>query len=614
MPNNGGYMKRRLVKWIKLILLGLMFTVVNNKVVYAANTMPTEDNEIITLSEDVTLTDKFVVPEGKSLTIDLAGYTLTGPSDNYTIENNGSLLITSSKEGAQIISAATEASCVQNTGNLNIENVTIDSKNHNGIKNDETGILVVNNSQIYSYKKYAGYKIAAIRNWGDATINDSIIKATKNSIGVYASSGYQAGTNTDSKIVLNNCNIESDYYAIYSEREDSASTTTNVNINDGSIIGAKYKSLYKADEGVAMTVSGKVEAPINFFDYLIPGSTLVLNEAMKTGKSRIIPEGITLDTSKKAYSLGQNDKLVVLGTLIGDSTSLRVYSVNQKTYYYKLSKALPKLEWKDGEPETLIINQNNSEASAITIPAGKNIIIDLNGKKLSTSINNSVDSTLTFKDDSAEKSGTFRGNIVNPENGTIIIDEGIFDAAKTITNKGILLIKGGNFGVLPITEENGITILEGGTYTIENMNITEDSGINIPAEMQFVMKEDGVYSLEYKDGNYSNVIEAIKQAEALNKEDYKNFSAVENAINMVVYGKNMSEQAIIDGYAKAIIDAINALEKIKPEVAKPIVPIPTPIEETKTDVENPDTGDNIFTLITIAAISLFGLLITRKYT
>ncbi len=52
------------------------------------------------------------------------------------------------------------------------------------------------------------------------------------------------------------------------------------------------------------------------------------------------------------------------------------------------------------------------------------------------------------------------------------------------------------------------------------------------------------------------------------KDEYKDFSAVEAAVNAVVRDKNITEQTEVDAMAKAIEDAINALEK-KPAEIKP---------------------------------------------
>ena len=42
--------------------------------------------------------------------------------------------------------------------------------------------------------------------------------------------------------------------------------------------------------------------------------------------------------------------------------------------------------------------------------------------------------------------------------------------------------------------------------------------------------------------------------------DYKDFSAVENAVNAVARGKNITEQGEVDAMAKATEDAIAALQ------------------------------------------------------
>ena len=67
--------------------------------------------------------------------------------------------------------------------------------------------------------------------------------------------------------------------------------------------------------------------------------------------------------------------------------------------------------------------------------------------------------------------------------------------------------------------------------------------------------------------DYSQVNDAIAKATALNKDDYKDFTAVTAAIDAVARDKDYTEQANVDAMAKAIEDAIAALE-LKP-VDKP---------------------------------------------
>ena len=71
--------------------------------------------------------------------------------------------------------------------------------------------------------------------------------------------------------------------------------------------------------------------------------------------------------------------------------------------------------------------------------------------------------------------------------------------------------------------------------------------------------EDAIAALQYKDADYTKVDVAIAKANALNKNSYQDFSAVEKAIADVVRDKNITEQSEVDAMAKAIEDAIDRL-------------------------------------------------------
>ena len=72
---------------------------------------------------------------------------------------------------------------------------------------------------------------------------------------------------------------------------------------------------------------------------------------------------------------------------------------------------------------------------------------------------------------------------------------------------------------------------------------------------------DAIAALEYKDADYTETDKAIAKANALKPDDYKDFSAVEAAVNAVVRGKNITEQAEVDLMAENINNAVAALEK-----------------------------------------------------
>ena len=106
-------------------------------------------------------------------------------------------------------------------------------------------------------------------------------------------------------------------------------------------------------------------------------------------------------------------------------------------------------------------------------------------------------------------------------------------------------------------------------------NITEQSEVNAMAKAI----EDAIAALQYKDADYTKVDAALAKANALKKDDYKDFSAVENAVNAVARGKNITEQGEVDAMAKAIEDAIAALQykdadKTTPAPAATATPAP----------------------------------------
>ena len=100
---------------------------------------------------------------------------------------------------------------------------------------------------------------------------------------------------------------------------------------------------------------------------------------------------------------------------------------------------------------------------------------------------------------------------------------------------------------------------------VRDKNITEQSEVDAMAKAI----EDAIAALQYKGADYTKVDAAIAKANALNKNDYKDFSGVEAAVKAVVRGKNITEQSEVDKMAKDIEDAIAALEK-KPASTKAV--------------------------------------------
>ena len=80
---------------------------------------------------------------------------------------------------------------------------------------------------------------------------------------------------------------------------------------------------------------------------------------------------------------------------------------------------------------------------------------------------------------------------------------------------------------------------------------------------------DAVAALVYKSADYTELDKAEKAAKALNKDDYEDFSAVEKALAAIDRTKNITEQADVDAMAKAINDAVANLVKKTPASSQP---------------------------------------------
>ena len=148
--------------------------------------------------------------------------------------------------------------------------------------------------------------------------------------------------------------------------------------------------------------------------------------------------------------------------------------------------------------------------------------------------------------------------------------------------------------------------LDTGTYTVEvSADNCEVFNLNITITADTATHTQTI-AMTYLPADYTKVDGAIDKANALNKDNYKDFSAVEAAVKAVVRGKNIMEQSEVDKMAKAIEDAIAALEK-KPASTKP-----------GTSDKSPQTGDTsslalwIVLLFTSGGAAIATTVVSRK--
>ena len=114
--------------------------------------------------------------------------------------------------------------------------------------------------------------------------------------------------------------------------------------------------------------------------------------------------------------------------------------------------------------------------------------------------------------------------------------------------------------------------------------------------------EDAIAALQYKGADYTKVDAAIAKANALNKDNYKDFSAVEAAVKAVVRDKNITEQDEVDAMAQAIEKAINDLVRRSSGSSRPRYDVTTPSKpengSVTVDPERARSGSRVTVTVT----------------
>lgn len=181
-------------------------------------------------------------------------------------------------------------------------------------------------------------------------------------------------------------------------------------------------------------------------------------------------------------------------------------------------------------------------------------------------------------------------------NATSTNDMGIWARGSIAINGGEVYSKGGVYGedklaaigviyqkqaddtdpVSKITVNSNYAEINGGKVSVSDWDNKYISWTSFIAKDEDKLSQGRLNALneitiKIKSANYTVVDEAIATANALNKDNYKDFSAVTAAINAVVRDKDITEQETVNAMAKAIEDAIKGLElkPITPPVSKP---------------------------------------------
>ena len=472
-----------------------------------------------------------------SITLDNGGGIFAdGNSNNYNIIGDGKLSIAVKWDALYTLN-----------GNISISEgaeLDIKSAEGNGIMSYNKGNISINGAKVKSFAYYsaANAKELEVKNGSEVVLNSSED---------YFNAAYMGDGNGVGKIEIINSNVEATSYypALYTEGkltvnggEVKCTSTADAAIwTKGDILikgGAKVTTDGKYPMGGYCTFTVE-EAEVDAKNTNTNNIPAIFDECVP-----VIADGYQLTYAKAVDSEGTAIDLLSSGT--------QYFALYKNVHF--ITKAVYPVSF-DVTPDGLT-----------------NVLIKVNGQVVTNPVN-LVAGTYQIEI-TADNCKAYSGNITvtaDAATHTQTIAMTYLPADYTKVDKAI-----DKANELNKDNYKDISAVEAAVKAVvRDKNITEQTEVDAMAKAI----EDAITALQYKGADYTKVDEAIAKANTLKKDDYKDFSGVEAAVNAVVRGKNITEQSEVDKMAKAIEDAIAALEK-KPASTKP-----------GTSDKSPKTGD-----------------------
>ena len=438
----------------------------------------TLENGTYVMSEDTTATIK--VPNGKNATLDLNGKTLTNKTGEHTIivENGATLTIT----GNGIVDNVSHGKgAIVNSGEVTLNGGTFKrsaekgtySLNGNGGNSWYTianyGTMEINTG--VTVENAGGYS-SMIRNGGDVTADCNLtieggnfaggINTVKNdSFGVLTINGGNF-SNTAQYVIMNWNKAEITAGTFRTLDTASAVLFTSAYGGDANTIGKLSIS-----GGEFKHASDTQEMIVDHYDETNKGNAVVTGGKFDADISKYIPTDYVQSADGTVEKLGETNAVAKVGD----------------TYYKTLADAVAAA---DNNTVTLL----KDVTADITIPAGKTMTLDLNGKTL-TNVN---DHTILNN-----------GNLTITGTGKV---DNISHAKGALYNKGTVVVNGGTFDR---SKENGKTSNDSGSnswYTIKNvgsMTIHDGATVQTAGNNTTLGKFSSLVSNGYFNaGDYTN--------------------------------------------------------------------------------------------------------------
>lgn len=435
-------------------------------------------NDSYVMSEDTTAFVK--VPAGVTATLDLGGKTLTNKADEHTIivENGATLTIT----GNGIVdNVSHKKAAIYNKGEVTLNGGTFERSAEKGTYSPygnggnswytiaNYGTMEINTG--VTVKNAGGYS-SMIRNGGDVTADCNLtikggnftggVNTVKNdSFGVLTINGGNF-SNTAQYVIMNWNKAE--ITAGTFRALDTASAVLFTSAFGGN---ANYVGKLTISGGEFKHASDTQEMIVDHYDESNKGNAVVTGGKFDADISKYIPTDYVQSADGTVEKLGETNAVAKVGD----------------TYYKTLADAVAAA---DNNTVTLL----KDVTADITIPAGKTMTLDLNGKTL-TNVN---DHTILNN-----------GNLTITGTGKV---DNISHAKGALYNKGTVVVNGGTFDR---SKENGKTSNDSGSnswYTIKNvgsMTIHDGATVQTAGNNTTLGKFSSLVSNGYFNaGDYTN--------------------------------------------------------------------------------------------------------------
>ena len=428
------------------------------------------------------LTEDVVVPAGKNIYLDLNGHKLTNASGHtITVEKGGKLNISDSVGTGVVDNTSHGKGAIVNSGEVTLNGGTFKRSAEKGTYSPygnggnswytiaNYGTMEINTG--VTVENAGGYS-SMIRNGGDATADCDLtimggnfaggINTVKNdSFGVLTINGGNF-SNTAQYVIMN-----------WNKAEITAGTFQTLDTASAVLFTSAYDDNVNTSGKLSISggefkhASDTQEMIVDRYDASNSGTAAVTGGRFDADISKYIPSDYVQSADGTVEKLGETNAVAKVGD----------------TYYKTLTDAV-----KAADNATVTLLKDVTED--VTIPAGKTITLDLNGKTLT----NVKDHTILNN-----------GNLTIAGTGKV---DNISHAKGALYNKGTVVVNGGTFDR---SKENGknkgesgqnswYTIKNVGTMTINDGAIVQTAGNNASLGKFSSLVSNGYFNA----GDYTN--------------------------------------------------------------------------------------------------------------